>query len=373
MVMENIPLFKVFMSESAPDAVADVLRSGYIGEGEKVKEFEKALGTHLGNPHVLCVNSGTSAIKLGLRIAGVKAGDRVLSTPITCLATNTAILDLGAHITWIDVAARTGLMRSDLASIPIGSAILCMHWGGNPCDVKALNDYGIPVVEDACQAFGSSNIMQSKATAFSFGAIKTLTTGDGGAVVFQNKNDLERARLLKWFGLDRTRSASMRCEQDPPEAGYKMQMNDIAATIGIENLKHQLHLQAEMKVNANEFYSMQFENAAIKIPCNGVASSNWLCTVLVDDSNDFILYMKSKNISCSKVHDRNDTKKIFSNYRRDSLFGVEKFNRRHVCIPCGWWLDEEDIERIADALRSYRNGRYSCKSEKRRKSTECMV
>lgn len=361
MVTEKIDLFKVFMAPEAPDAVADVLRSGYIGEGEKVAEFEKAFGDFIGRYHVLCVNSGTSALKLGLRIAGVGHGDYVISTPMTCLATNMALLDLGAKIVWADVDPKTGLMCRNYPSRPkylehFNRAIVCMHWGGNPCDLSSINPFDVPVIEDACQATGSSNICKSKATAFSFQAIKTLTTGDGGAVVFQNKEDLERARLMKWFSLDRSAGASMRCEQDPIEVGYKMQMNDIAATIGLCNIKHLKANLRKMFENACALDGILSGHHCItKATAIEAFSSNWLFTVLVDDSADFISYMKNLNIECSKVHDRNDTKTVFAS-SKTHLPGVEEFNRRHVCIPCGWWLTHENINRIENALRKYENG-----------------
>jgi dTDP-4-amino-4,6-dideoxygalactose transaminase len=82
------------------------------------------------------------------------------------------------------------------------------------------------------------------------------------------------------------------------------------------------------------------------------SSSNWLYTVLVDDAIDFIAYMRNKGIEASKVHARNDTKKIFREFKRE-LPGVEEFDRRHVCVPCGWWLSDEDISIVVNALKKY--------------------
>jgi len=239
-------------------------------------------------------------------------------------------------------------------------AIMCMHWGGQPCSLYELDSFNsveeIPIIEDACQALGSSYNDKmignfSRFTCFSFQAIKTLTTGDGGAIIFREKEDLERARLMKWFGLDRRISTDMRCSQDPPMLGYKMQMNDIAAAIGLCNLKHLPKLLARMRKIALDYSALVLESVDNTNACPDL-SSNWMYTVLVDDAIDFISYMRNKGIECSKVHDRNDTKKIFQDFRVD-LPGVEEFNRRHVCIPCGWWLTDEEVETIINALRSY--------------------
>jgi dTDP-4-amino-4,6-dideoxygalactose transaminase len=285
---------------------------------------------------------------------------------MTCLATNMAILDLGAKIVWADVDPKTGLL--DYSTIQPCDAIVCVHWGGNPCNLEELHRFDKPVIEDACHALGSENVCKSKAAALSFQAIKTLTTGDGGAVVFQNEEDLERARLMKWFGLDRTKASDMRCNQDPPEAGYKMQMNNIAASIGIENLKH---LKENLRKTFENAWALDGALSGHHHITNATAteafSSNWLFTVLVNDSADFIAYMKNQNIECSKVHDRNDTKTVFASSKTD-LPGVVEFDSRHVCVPCGWWLTEEHLKRITNALRNYKNGRHSSTCKKRRKS-----
>src|SRR5687767_5745090 len=97
-----IPLFKVFMPESVMEPLREVLLSGYVGEGPKVRTFESQLATYLGNPNVLALNTGTSALHLALRLAGVGVGDEVISTPMTCVATNTPVLALGAAVVWAD-------------------------------------------------------------------------------------------------------------------------------------------------------------------------------------------------------------------------------------------------------------------------------
>jgi len=354
------------MADDVGDYVMAVLKSGYIGEGEKVAEFEKAVGDYIGNPNVLAVSSGTMAIQIALRMA--YADDVVLSTPMTCLATNEPILALGAIPSWVDVDAVTGCM--DVGSLTIvaetevwrAAAILCMHWGGMPCDLAKINEvaaaYGIPVIEDACQAFGSMYKGKmignhSDFVCLSFQAIKHITTGDGGAVVFRNKDDLERARLMKWFGLDRSKGASMRCLQDPPEYGYKAQMNDISAAIGLANIRYVDEILEKVTRNAAR-YDIAFD---VKRKY-GVVSNNWLYTIHVSDSSQFISYMKENGVECSQVHARNDTKTIFAQSPKDALPGVDAFDKSHVCIPVGWWVTDDDITKIIDLIRRYKDVSY---------------
>ncbi len=352
-----IPLFKVFMADDVDEFVMPVLKSGYIGEGEKVKEFEAAVGKFIGNPNVLAVSSGTMAIQIALRLAGVGAscGDYVITTPMTCLATNEPILALGATPVWTDVDPITGcITHSGLLLHPSTrppKAILCMHWGGTPCDMDAICsvDNNITIIEDACQAFGSVYGSDARFACLSFQAIKILTTGDGGAIVFRDKDDLERARLMKWFGLDRRKSNAMRCSQDPLEYGYKAQMNDISASIGLANIRHTEALLEKTVYNATRY------NTAFGVSRQyGVVSSNWLYTIHVSNSSDFISYMKGNGVETGKVHARNDTKKIFASSPPATLPGVDAFDKTHVCIPCGWWLTEDDVTKIIKLVKEYR-------------------
>ena len=159
---KDIPLFKVFMPESVMEPLRKVLLSGYIGEGPRVEEFERQLAPWFNN-NVLTVNNGTSALQLALRLANVSYGDEVVSTAMTCSATNEPILAMGARIIWADIDPWTGNINpEDVAAkiTPKTKAIMCVHWGGYPCDLDELNaiaaEHGIKLIEDACHAFGST-------------------------------------------------------------------------------------------------------------------------------------------------------------------------------------------------------------------------
>src|SRR5262249_23243562 len=142
-------------------ALRDVLYSGYIGQGPQVERFEDGLRTFFGWPNVLTVNSGTSAIQLALRLAGVRGGE-VITSPVTCVATNMPILAEGAQPVWTDIDPATGNIDPEDVRRKVTwetRAIVAVHWGGQPCDLDALNEigakYGIPVIEDAAHALGA--------------------------------------------------------------------------------------------------------------------------------------------------------------------------------------------------------------------------
>src|SRR6188474_2711374 len=144
MALPVIPLFKVFMADSVKDAVVRVLYSGYVGEGEEVVEFERALAVKLGTSQLVTVNAGTSALHLAYHIAVDGARDaEIITTPVTCSATNTPIVSSGAKIVWADVDPFTGSIDpAEIESLitPRTRAIVMVHWGGNPCDIGRISE-----------------------------------------------------------------------------------------------------------------------------------------------------------------------------------------------------------------------------------------
>lgn len=358
-----IPLFKVYMADNVEDYINPVLHSGYIGEGNKSALFEKTFADFLNHKNVVVVNSGTSAILMALKLAGIGYGDKVISTPMTCLATNMAILEIGAMPIWADILDDGTINPEEVTKALYYDtdikAVLCMDWGGTPCKLEELmqitEHYDIPLVEDACQAIGSFYKgvpvgHQSDFACFSFQAIKHLTTSDGGAVAINNDCMIETAKMMRWFGLDRTKGADMRCNQDPPVAGYKWQMNDVMASIGLANIVGLEDRIATTKRHAR-IYDEEFkiENDTDR------QSGYWLYTMLVDNTEEFINYMIDSGVECSRVHDRNDTKTIFRDYRT-YLPGVDYFDEHHVCIPVGWWLTDNDVDKIVNLVKKYLGG-----------------
>lgn len=361
-----IELFKVFMPESVMEPLKQTLLSGYIGEGPKVKEFESSLAPWMGNDKILALNCGTSAIRLALRLADVGQGDEVISTPMTCTATNMPILAAGAKIVWADIDPWTGNIDPEDVKqkiTPKTKAIICVHWGGYPCELLELACIAgdIPVIEDAAHAFGSRfhdgpiGSMFSRFACFSFQAIKGLTTVDGGALACQYRKDYDRGKLLRWYGIDRTaKGRDLRCEDDIKEYGYKFHMNDVAATIGIEQLKYvDIILQAHRE-NARRYDAAfcNLENVKLLRYKPELQSSFWLYTIRVKDRDAFVKHMAGARIMVSKVHARNDLHSCFKESRCD-LPGVDEFYAEQVSIPVGWWLKEVEIKHIIDEVIKY--------------------
>lgn len=363
----EVGLFKVFMPESVMEPLRRTLFSGFIGEGPRVDEFERRLGPWFGSERVLALNNGTAALQLALRLAGVGAGDEVVSTPMTCAATNMPVLALGAKIVWADIDPWTGTIDPASVVDKLTSrtrAIICVHWGGYPCDLDELNalaaDRGVALIEDACHAFGSTYRGEpigahSDYACFSFQAIKELTTGDGGALVCKSGADFKRGRLLRWYGIDRNAAREdLRCETDIMEYGYKFHMNDVSATIGIEQLKHVAENIRLHRCHAAR-YDEAFRGFASLRPLRYSAdrsSAHWLYTVRVKDRRGFAAHMRDRGVVVSQVHARNDTHTVFRESRVE-LAGVDEFSVEQVSIPVGWWLSEADLRHIIGAVLDY--------------------
>ena len=354
-----IRLFKVFTDDDAAlRLLRGAIQRGYLGQGPLNAEFEQMLGEFL-DADVLTLNSCTSALDLALHMIGVDHGDEVISTPVTCTATNGVIVNRGAKIVWADVDPTTGLIDPEDVRRKVNhrtAAIMAVDWAGRSADYDRLRhetDGDIPIIQDAAH-----NLMaegpRGDYVCWSFQAIKHLTTGDGGAIAVPY-DEHKRAKLLRWYGLDRETSTSYRCEQDVEEAGYKYHMNDMASALGLANLPHMPWIVRTHRETADYYQALLRYCPQVQIPPASKESSWWLYTVLVEDPQDFIRHMGERGIECSPVHKRNDVHTAFSrNAGTDHyLPGVDAFADHEVAIPVGWWLSELDKATVVRGVQEY--------------------
>lgn len=357
-----IPIVKPYLppSNELMPALEKIIYSGYIAEGDAVKEFEKELSKYLGNEFVLTLNSGTAALHLALMLAGVKEGDEVISTPLTAEPTNVAILQAGAKVVWADIDERTGSLSPSSVRAKITSktkAIMIVHYAGIVADMdgfKAISDeYNIPIIEDAAHAFGAKHrgVMVgniSKYTIFSFQAIKHITTVDGGLLTVKSQTDHDKGRIKRWFGLDKSKP---RLENDITELGYKYHMNNVNATIGLCQLNN-LSNSVEKYINNGKFFDENLSDVSgLELIEYYKASepSYWLYTAKVEKREDFIKWMNENGIAASPLHLRNDRHSIFGG--KAELPNLAKFYSNMIHWGCGWWIDEEKREFITDTIK----------------------
>ena len=358
-----IPLIKPFIpfKDILMPRLEHVLYSGYIAEGEATAEFEQKLSHLLGNPYCLTVNSGTAALHIALSLIGIKEGDEVISTALTAEPTNTTIALTGAKVVFADVDINTGLISPESIEANISpktKAIMVVHYAGMVCDMDRINllsdKYGIPVIEDAAHAFMSKYAGKyvgnnSPYTCFSFQAIKHLTTVDGGLLCLKNEKEYERARKMRWFGLDKK---VPRLESDITEAGFKYHMNNVNATIGLVQLEF-LEENVLKYIENGKFFDEQLisiDGLSLVPYYPNTLPSYWLYTVKVERRDEFIKMMTEHGIMASPLHLRNDRHNVF-NAKNVNLPNLDRFYSSFVHTPCGWWLAEEDKIKIVETIK----------------------
>lgn len=379
MKRETIQLFKVFMSENAAPEVTKVLNSGYIGQGEKVEQFESKLQDFFMKDYIVTLNSGTSGLHLALDLLkkssgkwpGLEDGDEVLATSLTCTASNFPILANNLNIKWVDVDPTTLNMDLDDLSRKISpktKAIMLVHWGGYPNDLdrikeiqnKCLELYGFKpaVIEDGAHSFGSKYKGKyignhGNMTMYSLQAIKHITAIDGGLLLLPHQELYDRAKLLRWYGIDRNSNRKdFRCEADIQEWGFKFHMNDVCATVGMENLKHANEIISRHQSNA-KFYDEHLQDIpglTTLTRHEGHESAFWIYSMLVEDRDGFYKHMKDCGIVVSQVHERNDKHTCVSDYK-SSLPTLDRIIGKVVSIPVGWWVTDEDRQYIVDCIK----------------------
>ena len=378
-----IPLFKVFMSEKASHTVSDVLSSGYVTQGPEVEKFEDVLKEFFDNDRVVTTNSATSALHLifhmlkeyGLGENKIKIDepeDHVLTTPLTCTATNWPIISNNINLKWVDVNPENCNMDlSDLENKlnQNTKAVVVVHWGGYPVDLERLKEiqinfekkYGFKfvIIEDCAHAFGAKTESQQigntgNISTFSFQAIKHLTSVDGGCVNFNCDEDVERAKLLRWYGIDRNENRKdFRCESDILNVGFKFHMNDVNAYIGRMNYEPVSNELLQKHIENGHFYNQNLKDIKDLELMNYSDKLDipfWIYTIKVKNRDKFMKHMESKNIIVSRVHERNDKHTATKAYQTN-LPLLESFIDEMVCIPVGWWVGENERKYILDSIK----------------------
>tara|TARA_R110002020_G_scaffold417397_1_gene626520 strand:- start:46 stop:1143 length:1098 start_codon:yes stop_codon:yes gene_type:complete len=364
-----IPLFKVHAPNNIGQKLQEVFDSGFLTEGEYSDKFEKSLANYIGNENVCLVNSCTSALVLACHVCEIGAGDEVITTAMTCMATNEPFYNAGAKLVFADIDPETGNIDPNDIRRKITSktkAIVVVHWAGQPVDLKAINEIAlannIRVIEDAAHALGAKYENRrignhSDFVCFSFQAIKHLTTADGGAIVCRDEKDAERIRKIRWYGLDRKyseKTGKSRWEQDIPESGFKMHMNNLNAAIGIEQMKS-IDFIIGSHIENGKYYDKNINNEKVKKlkRTENCLSSYWIYSVLVEDKEEFKNYMNNNGIATDVVHVRNDAYSVFEGFKSDELKSLEYFESRLMNIPVGWWLSREQRRHIVDVVNGY--------------------
>ena len=359
--------------------VVDSLERGWIGTGPKVHRFEEMLGEYLGVPHVRCVSSCTAALFLGLICLGVGPGDEVLLPAMTFVASANAVEHVGATPVLVDSVPGTGAMDLDLAEALIGprtKAIMPVHLAGRPIDLDRLNEirdrHGLFVIEDAAHAIGAEWRGRKvgstgNVAAYSFYATKNVTTAEGGALVADDPRIAERVEHLALHGLSlgawQRFSDSGYKHYDASEAGFKFNMTDLHAALGIHQLPR-LDAGIEYRSELWSRYDRLLEQLPLETPPAAGADmrhARHLYQVLVSpesavERDELLSLMTSSKIGVG-VHYR--AVHLHPYYRdkyalKPAAFPVATdISNRTVSLPLGTNVTQADQDDVVEALQTH--------------------
>ncbi|MDO8789766.1 MAG: DegT/DnrJ/EryC1/StrS aminotransferase family protein [Sulfuritalea sp.] len=359
-----LPFTRPSIDEETIAEVANVLRSGWITSGPKVQAFEAALSEYCGDRPLRAFNSGTATLEVALRLAKVGAGDTVITTPLTWVATANVILEVGATPVFVDVDPATrniDLDKLEAAITPKTKGIIPVDLAGLPVDRDRLyaiaNKHSLRVIEDAAQAFGASwNGKPIGSTgdfvSFSFHANKNLTTCEGGALVLPADIDTGLCERLRLQGVRRFPDGGM----DVDVLGGKFNLTDIAATIGLGQMKHLAAFTARRRELARRYFACLDPALGLELPVADFSNSNWhMFQVLLPagvDRGNFIAAMKQRGIGVG-VH--YPALHLFTLYRamgfKEGNFPqAERIGGTIVTLPLFPAMQDSDVDRVCAVL-----------------------
>ena len=376
--MKKIYYGSQYITKSDSLIVANSLNNTLITGGKNVDKFEKKLKNYLGSKYILCCSSGTSALDLCLQGLNIKKNENIIVPAVNFIAVYSMAKQRGINVYLSDVDKTTGIMRPDLIercikenNIKNLKAIVVMYLGGHPEYVKNFYNlkrkYKCLIIEDACHAFGSEyefnkkyfkigSCHHSDAAAFSFHPVKSITTGEGGAVSTNHKFVYESAKNLRSHGIDRKKNY---WEYDIKKLSNNYRLSDINCSLGIEQLK-KINFFLKKRSNLANLYKKKLSDLGdiIKIPNYLSKRSSWHLFVVSIDFNKL-------SIDKNKLIKILNTKGIFPQFHYIPIykFSVYKFKKKHnfensenyhsnnISLPLHVKLSEKDINYVCKVLK----------------------
>lgn len=372
-----IPFTRPHFNQATIDAVAEVLRSGWVTSGPKLAEFEAALSAYLGGRPVRCFANGTATMKIALQVAGIGPGDEVITTPISWVATANVILGVGATPVFVDIDPVTRNLDLNLVAAAITSktrAIMPVYLAGLPVDIDHLyslaKQFNLRVIEDAAQAFGSQWQDQKIGSigdlvSFSFQANKNLSTIEGGCLVLNNMDEAQLAEKLRLQGLTRTGMDGM----DVDILGGKDNLTDVNAVIGLYQLAQLPEFQARRSLLAQHYFTVireelkkaSLDQLALELPVENFTDSNWHMFQVVlplhqlnVDRAQIMTELKAFGIGTGVHYPAITGFTLYRKlgYQTNATPIAERIGRAILTLPLFPGMADGDIDRIAQALCS---------------------
>ena len=374
---EPIPFYRPTVTEEEIAEVVDTLRSGWLTMGPKTQRFEQAFAERVGATHAVAVSSATAGLHLGLNSMALEPGDEVLVPTITFAATAATVIHAGATPVLVDCEPDT--LNIDVADAerrcgPRTKAIVPVHLAGHPCEMDAIaalaRERGLRVMEDAAHALpaayrGRTVGSISELTVFSFYATKNMTTGEGGMVVTEDAELADRIRMRRLHGMSRDAWKRYGSEgswrYDVAYPGFKYNMTDVNAALGLVQLKRLPEFQARRQAIVDRYRAALADCAEVELPvCRAEVDHAWHLFIvrmhherLSIHRDEVIAELNAAGIGTSvhfiplHVHSYYREK---LGYNGDVLPEASRQWERMISLPLYPGLSDADVDRVAATL-----------------------
>jgi dTDP-4-amino-4,6-dideoxygalactose transaminase len=370
--MLPIRLFDARVDEAGLRSVDAVLQSGALASGAEVALFEREIGAWLGVENVVVMSDATHAAELALRLSGVQRGDHVMTLSFNCLSSNAAITSAGAVPVWVDVepgTARISVGDVERAVTEKTRALVVYHVAGYPADMGSLlqlcADRGIALIEDANAALGAT-VQEGrigclgKFGVFSFYANRQVNAIEGAALVCPDGASAERARRLRRFGIDysvfRDADGEINPRADIGDIGISAPMLNVNAALGRLSLSSLEERLLRTRSNADYLRSSLAHLRGLEVLswAPNVRPSFWALLVRSAHRDNLLRRLKASGIQCSKLHQPNH---VYSGFHAETrnLPGTDLLSQEVMAIPCGWWLEKDQLDLIVDSMANVTN------------------
>lgn len=368
------------ITDEEVNEVVQSLKSGWLAKGPRTIEFEKKFAEYVGAEHAVAMNSCTAALHIALLSANIGLGDEVITTPMTFAASANTIIHVGAVPVFADIDPETGCIDPDEIAkkvTPRTKAIIPVHYSGHSCDLDAIYEiadkHGLFVSEDAAHAIYTRykgrmiGDNPKGAVSYSFYATKNLSTGEGGMLVTNNEEIANRARVLITHGMSRNAwnryAKGGSWKYDIEEPGYKYNMFDIQASLGLIQLDRLEEMQQRRAQIADRYNRAFSELAAVKVPTvsEGTTTHSWHLYVLrVNpaelriDRDQLIEELKERNVGTSvhfiPVHLMTAYSKKFG-YKKGDFPNAEAWFENIVSLPLYPSMTDDDVDYVISSVQ----------------------
>lgn len=371
-----IQVFKPLIRTEAIDLVSETLKSGWLGTGSKTKKFEEQFKEYLHTQgECVAMMSCTDALEIAVKMLDLKEGDEIITTPITFISTNHAILYNGVIPVFADVDKNNGGISPYAIMEKISDktkAIMVVHLSGYACDMeeieKIAEEHNLTIIEDCAHATGGiyrNGKYKGKkigsgenVCCFSFQTVKNLPCGDGGMLVVPTKELADRANHLRWMGIDKDTysrtsvAGEYLWKYDVPEVGIKANQNDIMSSIGLAQLKYINEDNSRRKQIARFYKEKLSAHPKINLPDIDIETSAChFYPIYVENRDGLLLHLRENNIFCSVHYRRNDK---YENYKEENLPNAEYIESHTITLPMHLHLSNEDLLRITNSINNWK-------------------